>query len=80
MNWQKSSPLPPPEVRILGEHEAALRLCLGRRTLQEMRLRGTGPQFIKLGARRVGYDVRDLDAWVSSRRAASTATKLEDAA
>jgi predicted DNA-binding transcriptional regulator AlpA len=76
MNVLKSSPLPPPEVRILGEREAALRLNLGCRTLQEMRLRGTGPQFIKLGARRVGYDVRDLDAWVSSRRAASTSAEV----
>ena len=59
---QKASSLPPPEVRILGEREAALRLNLGCRTLQEMRLRGNGPPFIRLGARRVGYDVRDLDA------------------
>ncbi len=74
---QKASSLPPPEVRILGEREAALRLNLGCRTLQEMRLRGNGPPFIRLGARRVGYDVRDLDAWVNSRRAASTSAEVQ---
>ncbi len=72
MNIANEHSLPPPEVRIIAEREAALRLSLGCRTLQEMRLRGTGPKFIRLGERRVGYDVRDLDAWVNSRRAAST--------
>ncbi len=76
MNTAKDHSLAPPEVRILGEREAALRLNLGCRTLQEMRLRGTGPKFIRLGVRRVGYDLRDLDAWISSRRAASTSAPM----
>lgn len=76
MNCGKGSSLPPPDLRIVGEREAGLRLNLGYRTLQEMRLRGTGPKFIRLGARRIGYDVRDLDAWVNARRVASTSAEV----
>ncbi len=67
-------PLPPPQVRVISESEAAARLSLSRRCLQEYRLRGTGPKFIRLGDRRIGYDLRDLDAWISERRADSTSS------
>jgi predicted DNA-binding transcriptional regulator AlpA len=63
--------LPPPSVRVISENEAAARLSLSRRCLQEYRLRGTGPKFIRLGDRRIGYDLQDLADWISERRAAS---------
>ncbi len=63
---------PVAQFRVVSEHEAALRLSLGRRTLQDLRLTGAGPAFIKLGARRIGYSITDLEAWAADRRVSST--------
>ena len=50
----------------------AARYCvLSPSYLEKARVAGTGPAFLKLG-RRVVYDVRDLDAWLESRRRTST--------
>jgi len=40
-------------------------------TLNKLRVFGGGPVFMKLG-RRVAYDIRDLDEWLSGRRRRST--------
>jgi predicted DNA-binding transcriptional regulator AlpA len=56
---------------LLHTRDAARRLGLGPHTLEKMRMRGTGPTFVKLGAR-VLYDVGDLDAWIATRRRRST--------
>lgn len=64
-------------IWIVSEAEAARRLNLGQRTLQEQRLRGTGPRFIRLGSRRIGYDLRDLDAGISARRVTSTSATCQ---
>jgi predicted DNA-binding transcriptional regulator AlpA len=72
-----SHSLPPPQVRVISELEAAARLSLSRRCLQEYRLRGTGPKFIRLGGRRIGYDLRDLEVWIGERRTASTSTPVQ---
>ena len=70
------TPLPPPHVRVVSEAEAAARLSLSRRVLQEYRLRGVGPKYVRLGERRIGYNLTDLDAWIASRTVVSTAAKL----
>ena len=57
---------------ILTTDQAAARLALGRSTLEKWRCVGNGPKFIKLGTRRVGYHTDDVDAWIASRRRAST--------
>jgi|DEB19_MinimDraft_2_1074335.scaffolds.fasta_scaffold34554_2 predicted DNA-binding transcriptional regulator AlpA len=41
------------------------------KTLENMRSRGDGPPFLKLG-RLVRYDPRDLEAWKAARRFNST--------
>ena len=41
-------------------------------TLNKLRCTGEGPTFIRLGKRRVVYDVSDLDAWMTGRRRTST--------
>jgi predicted DNA-binding transcriptional regulator AlpA len=74
---QQSPTIPPPSVRVISEAEAAARLSLSRRALQEYRLRGTGPVFVRLGERRIGYSISDLDTWVNSRRATSTSAPEE---
>jgi len=35
-------------------------------TANKMRLRGTGPRYLKFG-RRVLYDLRDVEAWAATR-------------
>lgn len=52
---------------VLTEAEAAKMLTLSVPTLRRMRSEGTAPMFIRLGARRLGYRVADLDAWIASR-------------
>ncbi len=57
--------------RILRTPEAASYVGLSASTLEKMRLSGGGPRFIRLGGRAVGYELRDLDAWLDTRRKAS---------
>ena len=54
--------------RILRTLEAATYLGLSPSTLEKYRVRGGGPKFIRLGGRAVGYDLRDLDAWLDGQR------------
>jgi predicted DNA-binding transcriptional regulator AlpA len=56
----------------LTTNEAAAYLGIAASTLSKMRLTGGGPIFLKLGFRRVVYDVADLEAWAASRRRQST--------
>ena len=57
--------------RRLTETEAAMRLGLSARTLQQWRLKGGGPPFLKLGAA-VRYDEDTLKRWEASRTRANT--------
>jgi predicted DNA-binding transcriptional regulator AlpA len=62
--------------RILRTPPAGDYIGLKPSTLEKMRLRGDGPRFIKLGTRTVGYDIRDLDAWLDERKRASTSESV----
>jgi predicted DNA-binding transcriptional regulator AlpA len=53
--------------RVATEREAAIFTSLSRLTLQRYRRSGTGPTFIRLGARRIGYRLSDLRAWMDER-------------
>jgi hypothetical protein len=44
---------------------------LSASTLNKLRVFGGGPKYLKLG-RTVVYDVTDLDAWLATKRRAST--------
>jgi len=58
---------------IMTTPEAANYLRLAVRTLEDLRLRGTGPKFARLGnGRAVRYRREDLDAWVEASLVAST--------
>ena len=59
------------ERLLLRESGAAERLGLSMRTLQQWRLKGGGPVFVKAG-RSVLYKVSDLDQWIEERRRTST--------
>ena len=52
---------------VVPSREAARMLGLGPRTLEQWRVRGTGPRFIKLSANRAGYRLRDLIGWLAER-------------
>ncbi len=58
--------------KLIDEKEAAEFLGFTRRAMQNWRFRGGGPPFIKLSERSVRYRVKDLIAWIDSRKRAST--------
>ena len=60
--------------RILRQPSAAEYLALKESTLEKFRTAGGGPRFILLGSRAIGYDIRDLDAWLEERKHTSTSS------
>lgn len=63
------------EPRILRTADAATYCGLSPSTLEKMRARGDGPRFVRLPTKSIGYDLADLDAWISARKAASASSK-----
>lgn len=61
---------------ILDPHGAANHLGLKVTTLADMRVRGVGPRFLKVG-RLVRYRMADLEAWLASRTYQSTSEMKE---
>ncbi|SDO97111.1 transcriptional regulator, AlpA family [Lutimaribacter pacificus] len=60
--------------RLIDEKEAASYLCYSVRALQNWRVRGGGPHFIKVSGRSVRYTRRDLQDWIAQKRVANTST------
>jgi predicted DNA-binding transcriptional regulator AlpA len=60
--------------RLVNEKEAAQFLGYTVRALQNWRLRGGGPDFVKVSSRSVRYRVSDLSQWVDSRIVNSTSS------
>ncbi len=61
--------------RLLTTPEAATLLRLSRRTLEGMRVSGTGPRYFKLGPGRMAkvvYRAADLERWLSTFEFGST--------
>jgi len=59
------------QPRFLSTKEAARLLTLSHRTLEDWRLRGDGPPFVKLGGS-VKYAREDLETFVSGCRRSNT--------
>ncbi|WP_048846870.1 helix-turn-helix transcriptional regulator [Tanticharoenia sakaeratensis] len=57
---------------VVSEAEAASMLNMARRTLQGKRLDGSGPPFVQLSDRRIGYAMDALQDWIRSRSVRST--------
>ncbi len=53
--------------RLIDEREAAGFLCYSVRALQNWRVRGGGPRFVKVSARSIRYRRRDLIEWIEDR-------------
>ena len=60
------------DKRILRTTEAAAYVGLSRSKLEKLRLSSGGPRFLRLGGRAVGYDRKDLDAWLDEQRDAAS--------
>jgi excisionase family DNA binding protein len=56
---------------MLTTHEAASYLRLSARTLERLRVQGTGPKFVRLN-HSVRYRQQDLEAYIAARVVAST--------
>lgn len=56
---------------LLSEQAVSKSLGLTRKALQNMRWRGGGPRYVKLG-RRVLYDPADLEAWIQQNKRSDT--------
>ncbi|HVT16378.1 MAG TPA: helix-turn-helix domain-containing protein [Thermoanaerobaculia bacterium] len=61
---------------LLGEKDAALFLNLSVKTLQNWRVSGRGPSFVKIG-RRVQYRLTDLEEYVAKCVRCSTSDRRE---
>lgn len=66
--------------RLINEKEAAAFLGYTVRALQNWRLRGGGPKFIKVSARSIRYRRRDLYTWIEERTVSSTSDAVRSAA
>lgn len=62
--------------RILTEKELCAYANIRPRSAQRWRVIGTGPRFIRIGVRRVGYRLRDVDSWLAERTFRSVADEL----
>jgi excisionase family DNA binding protein len=60
-----------PLEALLTVNEAAALLKLGRGTLDNWRVKGCGPRYVKFG-RHVRYAKNDLAAWVAAKTRQST--------
>lgn len=60
------------EDELLTERDAASFLKLSARTLQNYRVSGGGPAYVRLGVRRVAFLKSDLLTFASQRRFSST--------
>lgn len=61
--------------RLVNEGEAALFLGYTVRCLQNWRVRGGGPRFVKVSSRSIRYRRRDLLAWTEQHLQSSTSAK-----
>lgn len=62
--------------QLVCEKEAAAFLGYTIRALQNWRLRGGGPQFVKVSARSIRYRRRDLIVWTEARLRRNTSEMI----
>jgi hypothetical protein len=60
---------------LLTQRQAAELLCLSERTLERLRVSGTGPKHCRPSDGSVRYRLQDLEAYVASRVVSSTSEK-----
>jgi predicted DNA-binding transcriptional regulator AlpA len=65
-------------VRMINEKVAAIYIGHSVRALQNWRIRGGGPKFIKISGRSVRYRRCDLNEWAESKLISSTSEIAND--
>jgi predicted DNA-binding transcriptional regulator AlpA len=72
--------MPDMNDRVLSTRETAEFIGGSERALERWRVTGDGPKFCRIGPRKVGYRVSDVEAWLEARafphRAAELAGKV----
>jgi predicted DNA-binding transcriptional regulator AlpA len=63
---------------ILTQRQAAELLTLSERTMERLRVTGTGPRYIRLSRGRIAYREADLEAWVAARVVGSTSERTSN--
>jgi len=58
--------------QLMNQDQAASYLGLSPRTLEQWRLKGGGPAFVRMSQRCVRYRQVALDAWLQAREVTST--------
>jgi len=66
-------------VQLINEKEAAVYIGHSVRALQNWRVRGGGPKFVKISARSIRYRRCDLNEWVESKLVRTTSEAANDA-
>jgi predicted DNA-binding transcriptional regulator AlpA len=64
--------------RLLTTPEAASHLRVSKSYLDKLRVYGGGPEFIRLGKRKILYRMSDLDLWAGQRRFGSTSAYRDE--
>jgi excisionase family DNA binding protein len=64
-------------LAMLRQSECAELLRLSERTLERLRVSGTGPRFVRMG-RSIRYRLCDVEAWTASRVVGSTSEETGD--
>ncbi|MFT6558341.1 helix-turn-helix transcriptional regulator [Sneathiella sp.] len=57
----------PSQDRLMTEKEAAAFMGYTMRALQNWRLRGGGPNYVKVSSRSIRYRFRDINDWIEAR-------------
>jgi prophage regulatory protein len=70
---------PQQPVRIIDLKEVKHRTSLGSSCVYDLMKRGTFPRSIKLGARRVGWLLSDIEAWILARVSEAAAPTTTEA-
>jgi len=58
---------------LLTPEQAAELMSRSVLTLQDMRTKGGGPKYVKLGHRTIRYRREDIEAWINARVFSNTA-------
>lgn len=62
--------------QLLTEKEAAELICYTPRALQNWRVRGGGPKYVKVSARSIRYQRRDVLNWINARKRGNTSEQF----
>jgi len=63
--------------QLLTEAQAADLICYSQRTLQNWRQRGGGPKYVKVSAKSIRYQRRDVLDWIEAHKRRHTAEEFQ---